>query len=106
MFIARMNYSYLQLFNVLKGGIVKIDARFKISAEQQELTHYQYKILSGLKEQWEGNYGAEITLISKEDGLIELCFSIGNDSLIKHGLQSDLDRSVYSKAGLRKLGVH
>lgn len=32
-YAARMNYSYLQLFSVLKGGIVKIDARFKISAE-------------------------------------------------------------------------
>lgn len=60
---------------------------FKISTKQQELSHYQYEILSGLKEQWEGNCRAEITLISKEDTLIELCFPIGNGSLIKNGLQ-------------------
>lgn len=77
----------LQLFNLLKRSTVKIDAMFKISTKQQELSHYQYEILSGLKEQWEGNYKAEITLISKEDTLIELCFSIGNESLIKNGLQ-------------------
>lgn len=96
----------LQLFNLLRRITVKIDAMFKISTKQQELTHYQYEILSGLKEQWEGNYRAKITLISKEDALIELCFPIGNGSLIKNVLEVIQTDLYTANAELRKSEVY